>query len=235
MLVLTVLKSGGVWTPEDVEHLNFWVSRYSKTYFSFVCLTDLPRNAFSRTVKVVPLLTDMQGWWAKTEIFRKDLPPCPVRWYMDLDVVPIKVIKDMYPAKSSSEFLAMKDLDGSPFSTRMLKWTTNIDTHDVFQKAWRYWVDHKLDESSWPTDRDKVFVEDALGEAGISFKYMEDVFPDHFAPYSTCHGEDGVPEKAHWLLFENGQRPKDVSTQWYIEKTRKVGQTNGGKSNFGRS
>lgn len=234
MLVLTVLRSGGAWTPEDVNHLNYWVSRYAKRYFSFVCLTDLPQKDFFRTIRVVPLLTDMQGWWAKMEVFRRDLPLGPVRWYMDLDMVPIKPIGDMYEAKQPTEFLVLKDLDGTPFSTRMMKWADNIDTSGLFSAAWRYWVENKLDSANWPADRDKVFVEDALAKMNVPTGFLEEAFPEQFVPYKDCLGETGVPEKARWLLFEGGARPKDVSTQWYVEKTKKPGAKYVSASDLGR-
>ena len=73
MLVVTVLKSGGVYTPEYVYRL--------KEHFSdFVCFSDIPLPG----VMVIPLTNNWAGWWSKIELFKVDLGKV---FYLDLDTV----------------------------------------------------------------------------------------------------------------------------------------------------
>ena len=78
--VAFVLRSGGVYTAEDVERLAAGVREHLPGA-RIVCLSDCPVP-----VECIPLAHDWPGWWAKMELFRPELATHD--WlYMDLDTI----------------------------------------------------------------------------------------------------------------------------------------------------
>lgn len=69
MIVATVLRSGGEYTPLHVQYLQAAVRRYLHYSHRFVCLSDVQIDG----VETIPLQLPPEitpGWWAKVELFR---------------------------------------------------------------------------------------------------------------------------------------------------------------------
>lgn len=91
MNIVTVLRSGGIYTPEWVQKLARQLPGHD-----VYCMTDMDVEG----VTCIPLATDLPGWWAKLELFRPDtLSEYGHRWlYVDLDSVIVgKITEDMVP------------------------------------------------------------------------------------------------------------------------------------------
>lgn len=80
LIVLTVLRSSHEYTPEKVRIVQGMVKRNLTIPHRFICLSDV----FIPDVETIPLKHNWPGWYAKMEIYRKDLPEGP-KLYLDLD------------------------------------------------------------------------------------------------------------------------------------------------------
>lgn len=96
LTVATVLKSGGIYTPEWVAKLKAGVERHLKLPHRFVCLSDVDVPC-----ERIPLEHDWPGWWSKIELFKLEGPVL----YFDLDTAIVGDLSDI-------AFTAGNPLDG---------------------------------------------------------------------------------------------------------------------------
>ena len=89
------LKHGKKYSADYVNRLFRGVSRHCTLDFEFVCLTDDPKDILPG-VKILPLPSDLQGWWCKPYMYTKDLPLNGTILYLDLDVVIAKNIDKLF-------------------------------------------------------------------------------------------------------------------------------------------
>lgn len=80
------LKHGTKYSHKYVNTLYNMVKRNCTLDFEFVCLTEDPKN-LNPNIIVIPLPSDLSGWWCKPYMYSKDLPLKGTILYMDLDVV----------------------------------------------------------------------------------------------------------------------------------------------------
>lgn len=77
MLIATVLRSGGGYTPAHVQ----WLHRQLPDGFEAVCFSDCKIPG----VRTIPLKYNWPNWWAKLELFRPDIKDDI--FYLDIDTV----------------------------------------------------------------------------------------------------------------------------------------------------
>lgn len=87
--VLTVLRSGGEYTPAHVWAMQRQVEQWAPGA-RFACLSDVEIPG----VETIPLKHDWPHWWAKLELFDPELPGGFL--YTDLDNVIIGPIGDLF-------------------------------------------------------------------------------------------------------------------------------------------
>ena len=108
LTAVTVLKSGGCFTPEWVWRINRQIRQHLAPD-RLVCLTDvdLGRESQSGDLKFenrdsgcvsLPLVHDWPGWFSKLELFRPGLFDGPVV-YFDLDTLLVKALPEFRPAE----------------------------------------------------------------------------------------------------------------------------------------
>lgn len=126
-VVVSVLKSGGVYTVEYVNKLANAIARHSTVDYEFVCLTDTPDADFNENVsRTIQLTDDLPGWWSKIEMFKPGLFPGQTCVFFDLDTIILDNIDDIlgndykrltmlddfyYPGSGASGVLAWKHDD----------------------------------------------------------------------------------------------------------------------------
>jgi hypothetical protein len=87
--VLTVLRSGGEYTPAHVRAMQRQVAQWAPGAL-FRCLSDVAIPG----VETIPLRHKWPGWWAKLELFRPDIGGGYL--FTDLDNVILGPIDDMF-------------------------------------------------------------------------------------------------------------------------------------------
>jgi len=90
---------GRTYSPEWVHRLRAMVARNLPTPHEFVCLSNVPIDG----INVIPLQSDLPGWWSKLELFRHDLGKRVL--YLDLDTL---IVGDLSPlVEVDASFAAM--------------------------------------------------------------------------------------------------------------------------------
>lgn len=80
------LKHGTKYSSEYVNRLYRMCKRNCTLDFKFACMTE-DATGLDDNIIVIPLPSNLQGWWCKPYMYSKDLPIKGTIVYMDLDVV----------------------------------------------------------------------------------------------------------------------------------------------------
>lgn len=190
MTVLSVLRSGGVYTPEWVYRLRAGVARHLPLPHRFVCLSDVPLNGVER----VPLHADWPGWWSKIALFRPGLVDGRAL-YLDLDTV---VTGDLAPlAAYDGERAVLRDF----YQPRMIGTGVMLWQGDAMRRVWDVFT---ADPPGWimrNLARMDAFIRRRVG----SHDYVQDLWPGLAVSYKR-HCRDGVPDGAALICMHG--RPK---------------------------
>ena len=118
-MIVTVLRSGGIYTPE-------WAQKLDRATGGVVCLTDMDVPG----VATIPLVNDFPGWWAKVELFRPGLFEGPVL-YMDLDTLPVGDLDDL--CAYSGPFAMLSDFYRPQMAASgVMAWTPSAETEAIY-------------------------------------------------------------------------------------------------------
>ncbi|MEK9810324.1 MAG: hypothetical protein VW362_07745 [Candidatus Nanopelagicales bacterium] len=127
MIVATVLKSGGIYSPEWVHKLERSVSDHLTLSHEFVCLTDMDVDC-----KRIPLRDDLPGWWSKIELFRPGLFDDRVV-YFDLDTLVLGDLTEL--AAYSGPFAGLRDfIYPARMQSAVMAWEPTTETDLVYER-----------------------------------------------------------------------------------------------------
>jgi len=100
MIVVTLLKTGGEYTPEHVYKLRDQVKKFLPE-FNFVCISDVPLDCETLKIK-----NNWPAWWSKMEMFR-----IPVETLcIDLDTIILKRPVNFLTRVRGNKFCALRDV-----------------------------------------------------------------------------------------------------------------------------
>lgn len=102
--IVTVLKTGGDFTPEYVYRIREGLGKHVSRPFSFYCYTDHPELVHEPTA--IQLKHGWPGWWSKFEIYRTGFPFL----YMDLDTVLNGPLDPVVEAAEKEPFVCIKPI-----------------------------------------------------------------------------------------------------------------------------
>jgi hypothetical protein len=87
------------------------VRRHSTVNFGFACITEDP-SGLDPNIRVIsiPKYLSLNGWWYKTWVFSNELPLTGTIMFMDLDLVIIKNIDELWNYKNGS-FAIIRDFN----------------------------------------------------------------------------------------------------------------------------
>ncbi len=130
MVIVTVLRSSGEYTPERVQ----WLHSQLPVDIRKVCLADCEIEG----VEVVPLKYGWPGWWAKMELFdpyskiaSEDL------LYFDLDTV---IVGDLSPFFKQRNFTALSDFYVGDIGTLQMTSGIMYIPAEVKAYVWEKWI-----------------------------------------------------------------------------------------------
>lgn len=138
LTVVTVLRSGGIYTTEWVTRLKAQVARNLPMPHRFVCYSDCDIPG----VDVVPLEHDWPGWWSKVEALRCP-GPC---LYLDLDTVIVGDLSDIARVASDpliGTFVILQDFyRPAGFGSGIMAWYGSEPArfYHVFAQNPEYWM-----------------------------------------------------------------------------------------------
>lgn len=119
MLIATVLRSGGEYTPDHVR----WLHQQLPASHEAVCFSDVPIPG----INVIKLRENWPGWWAKIELFRPDIKED--LFFLDLDTV---ITGDISGILAHERFTMLRDF----FHLTQLASAVMRIPHDVKAQFW---------------------------------------------------------------------------------------------------
>lgn len=127
--ILTVLKSGGDFTPAHVYRVEEMCDKHIiDTEFRFLCLSDLVLDC-----ETVKLKHQLKKWWSKIEIFSHP-GPC---LYLDLDTIIVNNIDGLLTAIRDDSFCGLHDQwHPGTLGSGIMYWTSDVRyIYDEFMKS----------------------------------------------------------------------------------------------------
>lgn len=195
--ILTVLRSGGDFTPAHVARLRRQCAQHAAGT-TFRCLTDRPADVPGG----VDLGAAWPGWWAKMNLFAH---PGPVL-YMDLDTTVTGDLTHLLTAATAERFVALRNPLPTPsaFGTGLMAWQG-----DMARVLRRFQEDPARHMRRCTTPRlwgDQGFV----AETETPSAYWQDLFPGQILSWKVdCIA--GVPPGAKIVYFHGSPRPWEVN------------------------
>lgn len=114
---LVCLKHGQKYSADYVNRLYNMVKRNSKENFGFACVTE-DSSGLDPNIRVIaiPKYLSLSGWWYKTWVFSQELPLNGTILFMDLDIVIIKNIDELWNY-DNDKFVIIRDFNRSTVKT----------------------------------------------------------------------------------------------------------------------
>ena len=136
--IVTVLKTGGDFTPEYVYRLKEGVDKHLEQPHYFYCYTDHPELENERGV--IYLQDGWPGWWSKFEMYRME----PPFLYLDLDTVINGPLDPVVDAAFGETFVCIKPVfqerPGAIASGMMYFDTPTRGIYDKFKEEAGTWM-----------------------------------------------------------------------------------------------
>lgn len=188
---LCVLRSSREYTPAHVQ----WLARQVP---GLVVMSDVDAPGVER----IPLLHDWQGWWAKMEMFRPDIPGDVL--YLDLDTV---VLGDLAPLEGSATSRMLSDFYRPHLPASGFMWLTEADR----ARVWEYWMRDPAAHMR------RAVTRDCWGDQGIIGEALPDVKrwgPEVVSYKVHCRQRGLPPPGASVVCFHGQPRPWGVKHPW---------------------
>lgn len=207
MLIATVLRSGGDYTPEHVQ----WLHRQLPQDVPSVCFSDIDIPG----VKTIPLRHNWPGWWAKLELFRPDIHDDI--FFLDLDTV---ITGDISTLLAEKRLMMLNDFYHPEFAASGVMRIPHEVKHEVWHRFTfnpeRHMRIHRI-------AGDQGFLSRTLTPAR-----WQDNYPDQFISYkahvAACWmpgftetrsaGDGTLPPDARIVCFHGFPRPWEVQLDW---------------------
>jgi len=107
MFNIVCIKWGQKYGPEFVNILYSMVKRNLTVPYRFICFTENSKN-LNKNIEIFPLNENLEGWWHKLTLFKKNLFDLSGKTlYLDLDVIIVNPIDQLFYQKNN--FIIIKD------------------------------------------------------------------------------------------------------------------------------
>lgn len=199
--IVTVLRSGGEYTPDHVLRLKHMCDVYAPDV-PFVCITDMEVDC-----DTIPLTYDWPGWWSKMNLCAPNVEGDLL--FMDLDTTIIGDISHMF---DSPDPIMLRDFYFPDRLASGLMFLPECDRTPV-------WHDFCSSAETWMKQAGKKgdgWVFEQLLPYASTWQYE---YPDQVFSYkadirvSQCdreHGTGHVPADARVICYHGKPRPWDI-------------------------
>lgn len=122
--IVTVLKTGGEYTPNMVKIIHAMCNRNITLPFEFICYSDVHIDG----ITVRPLKHNWNGWYSKMEMYQEK-GPC---LFMDLDTIITNNIDSIINKAMKNEFVILRDIyrgktDKNTMQSSIVFWKGNLE------------------------------------------------------------------------------------------------------------
>lgn len=207
--VTFVCLNAGNYCGRGAEYVNVLADMVKRNMPSFVrwrfvCLTDDP-SWLDQSIEVLPLPTDIKGWWGKLYLFKPGLFPDGERMvFFDLDTLIVGSLEKLL--QYQGDMAILRDFympsRGAP---GVILWRSGFGS-----QIWLEWEaqgrpENPLGDLGWIENLDQ-------GRFTKHLDRLQDHFPDMFVSYKASGRV--APDKAHVVCFHGIPRPHQVTDGW---------------------
>ncbi len=225
------LKHGTKYNYDYVNKLYNMVTRHSTIPFGFACITENPVG-LNPNIKVIPLpnVPNISGWWYKPWVFSKELPLQGTILFLDLDLVVIKNIDEMWDY-CPGRFCIIRDFnrstikDWNKFNSSIFKfekgaysfvWENFINDTKITKKMHgdQDWIfsQIKTNFQFWPDDWIRSYKWEIRNRQDIVRDGIKRVFREVVNPT--------IDPRTKILVFHGDPKPSDVQDPIIVDNWR---------------
>ncbi len=218
---LVCLKHGKKYSADYVNKLYNMVKRNTKTNFGFACITEDP-SGLNPEIRVIdiPKYLSLSGWWYKPWIFSQELPLTGTILFMDLDLVIIKNIDELWDFENN-KFVIIRDFNRSTvktwdkFNSSVFKfqkgtfnfvWDNFIKDPSIMKKMHgdQDWIYYSIKQNFafWPDEWIRSYKWEVRNRKDIIKVGMKRVFNQIDTP--------PIEKRTKILVFHGEPKPEDV-------------------------
>jgi hypothetical protein len=205
--IATVLKSGGDYTVDYVNHIANSIKENVTLPYKFVCLTDLSDGFCGNVHQIMQFDSDLPKWWGKIELFKPGKFNTSKIFYVDLDTIILRNIDDII--KYGGEFFGLRDFYHQyGLGSGLMCWKN--DNPKLFQIYERF-MENPTANMNNNRFGDQEFIGGVLGK---NMDYVQDLYPKQVVSYKKdCVKNGGVieiPPESKIICFHGPPRPHQV-------------------------
>jgi len=189
--ILTVLRSGGEYTPAHVARLYDQCRDYP-----FLCLSDVDLS-----IPHYRMRHDWPGWFSKLELFRLQGPIL----YLDLDTTITGDLTPLLTAAEEHDFIALRNPLDTPsrFGSGLMAWNGNLTR--IYRRFAEDPARHIRRCKTQEVWGDQGFIAEDIPNT----VFWQDLFPGEILSWKAdC--KEGVPPEARVVYFHGRPRPWEV-------------------------
>lgn len=209
--ICTVLKSGGTYTMKHVYAIYNACKKYVKCEFEFYCLTD--HTGFFNNIITIPIDNNLNGYWAKLEMFNRSKIPSGNVFYIDLDTLITNDITEI--ATYDTVFMGLRDFNTlNMLSSGIMKFKAE-DNHYIY--------DGFIKNKNFYT-RLRGGDQEAIHKLlKVKAEYIQDIFPRRMAEFKNhCWNESknsvNIPSNYWIVCFHSKPKMEDLLHDPVIKK-----------------
>lgn len=199
-IIFFVYRSGGDYDKEDVKNMIWQINRFTSIDCDIVCLSN------DESVADELLITNLDRWWSKIELFRFYNRPII---YFDLDIVILRNIDNLLKnvvLLKNNEFVMMESCADTvivekSFSSSLMMW--NGDFKFLFDEF-------TIENMKLRTDQ--TYISHKLQDKNINIKMITD-FVNVYGWNSKC--SFGIPQDTDIINFYSNPRPRDIGLPYW--------------------
>lgn len=197
--ILSVLRSGGIYTPEWVRKLRDGVARNLTVPHRFVCISDVDVPC-----ERIELDVDWPGWWAKIFMFKPGVIVGPTL-YIDLDMAIVGNIDAL--TDLPYDFAMLRGMSRKHYVGSGVMWFRN-PPHEVYERFVQCpekHIDYHIRNAREAHVGDQAFIWDTLG--GDSIPRLSDDVPGLLRLYPRDFEDGKVPRGCGVCVFKGRVKP----------------------------
>lgn len=193
MLNVVCIRADSKYQADYVNNLFHMVKRFLPIPYRFICFCGLTEG-IGPEVECLPLPDNLQGWWNKISLFKRNIGLEGKILFLDLDVV---IVDDITPlATYDADFIIIKD------------WWNNEYNSSVFllKVGARHQVWEAFNPYEPPAANDQDFITRILPD--------EKTWPSKWVVSFKNDCASGIPPDARIVVFHGRPKPHSYPAPW---------------------
>lgn len=206
--ILTVMKSGGIYTFDHVSKIKKQCQRHITIPYEFYCLSD----KFDDQFNIISLTDNFSGWFSKLELF-KIMGPC---FYLDLDTIITNNIDSILEKclKSSADLVTLRDKISGQIGSGLMFWNSDLEI------IYKTFIENKhIFESKYGTRKqysrgstifgDQEILNQIVSQTNLTNSFFDDQNGEHIVSFKLDlqHGKLFNQDIHKIVFFHGNPRP----------------------------